>query len=111
MPLLQFVGDATAGVEVWVGGVVSFCLVLIPTALMGATLPLLTAFFVGHESDMGESIGELYQTNTLGSAVACVLATLLIFPQLGLTGSVWVAVALNFIVAIVSYVAFKGATT
>ena len=107
VPLLKAVGEATSGVSPIVGGVLSFSLVLVPTILMGSTLPLLTAYFVRHDETVGSAVGDLYQMNTLGSAVACVLATIAFFPTFGLQTTVYIAVLANFLVAIVSFVAFK----
>lgn len=53
----------------------SFALVLLPTVMMGATLPLLTAHLVRRSSAVGRSVGSLYFVNTLGSAIACVVST------------------------------------
>ena len=49
-------------------------LLLVPTLLMAATLPLLAAHFVRETDNVGESVGILYCVNTLGSALACVAA-------------------------------------
>lgn len=107
LPLLHFIGVRTAGVSIIYGGLISFAFVLIPTMLMGSTLPLLTAYFVSKKSTVGDAVGELYQMNTLGSAVACVLAALVLFPFLGLSGSVYLAVLINFVVAGISFFSFR----
>src|SRR5262245_42834710 len=48
-------------------------LLLPPTTLMGATLPILAKFFVARLDGMARSLGKLYGINTLGAVVgACV---------------------------------------
>src|SRR5947207_536422 len=46
------------------------------------------------------SVGTLYYANTLGAGAACLLAAVLLFPFLGLHGSIYVAVGLNAAVGI-----------
>ncbi len=52
----------------------AFLLVVIPTVLMGATLPVLSRFLVTGRGRVGAQLGTLYAVNTLG-AVAGVLLT------------------------------------
>ncbi len=93
------VGLATLGASTWMTGLLSFGVVLVPTALMGATLPLLVAHLVGQNPNVGRSVGRLYFANTIGSAMACFAAAHLVFVHLGMHAAVWLAVALNLLVA------------
>ena len=79
-------------------GIVAFSLVVLPTLLMGATLPILVAFLVAHSGHVGSGVGILYFVNTLGSAVACVLAAEFLMETLGQRGTVAVAAILNLMV-------------
>ncbi|MFN3485979.1 MAG: spermidine synthase, partial [Planctomycetota bacterium] len=67
LPLFRAIGtwagDA-AGMEV---GLSALAGVLVPTLLMGATLPLLVADAVGRSGNVGRSVGGLYFINTLGA--------------------------------------------
>jgi len=47
----------------------SFGLLLFPTALMGATLPILVRRVIQLYQNVGESVGVLYFANTLGAAL------------------------------------------
>jgi spermidine synthase len=76
----------------------SFAILLVPTALMGATLPLLARHAVRSEREIGSRIGALYATNTFGAVVGTVLAAFFLLPALGLRRTVLVAVALNALV-------------
>ena len=79
-------------------GIVAFALVVLPTLLMGATLPILVAFLVGHRGHVGSGVGILYFVNTLGSAFACILAAEFLMEALGQRGTIAVAATLNFVV-------------
>lgn len=106
LPLLGMVGEATAGVNVGTAMALSFTLVVLPTLLMGATLPILVQHLVEQDHPVGEAVGELYYVNTLGSASVCVLATLFLFGTLGLSGSVYLAGTLNLVIAAVIWAVF-----
>jgi spermidine synthase len=95
-------------------GALSFALVLIPTVLMGATLPLLVAQLVKFSHNVGRSVGLLYFVNTLGSAVACFVAALVTMPYLGMSRSVLVAATLNVLVGcsvLVMHFRWRGSLT
>jgi spermidine synthase len=77
LALFHRVAAFTAGAPAVATGLLSFALVVIPTILMGATLPLLVAQLVRISGNVGQSVGILYFVNTLGSAVACFAAGLL----------------------------------
>lgn len=94
----------------WVGGltgpagaggvfVATFALVLVPTALMGATLPLLAAHAARSSGNVGHSLAVFYFANTIGGAVAAIVTAIVLLRYLGLGTSVLVAAALNFVVA------------
>lgn len=92
-------------------GVMSFALVVAPTVLMGATLPLLTADLVARTRQVGRSVGVLYGLNTIGSALACVLAAEWAMGALGMTGVVRLAAGLNLLVALGALGLAKGLGT
>jgi predicted membrane-bound spermidine synthase len=70
------VASLTAGISLTNTAIVAFALLLIPTLLMGSTLPLLAEHFVRHTRNVGASVGLLYSVNTLGSGIACLLAAI-----------------------------------
>jgi predicted membrane-bound spermidine synthase len=82
-------------------GIVSFALVLVPTLLMGATLPLLVTHLVRGNQNVGQSVGLLYFANTIGAAFGALIGATIWFRFYGLSGSVHIAVILNFASAIV----------
>lgn len=104
LPLFHTAAQITAGRSAWITGTISFLLLLLPTLLMGATLPFLVAHVVRRTGRVGESVGILYAVNTLGSALACFLAAALLMRTLGESGCVWLAAALNFFAGITALI-------
>jgi len=76
----------------------AFIVLAIPTAFMGATLPLLTKYVVRSEEQIGPRVGLLYATNTAGAVGGTVVAGFVLLPALGLAGTVYVGVAINVLV-------------
>lgn len=91
-------------------GLLCFSLVLVPTLLMGSTLPLLVAHYVNVSRNVGYSVSMLYFVNTLGAGIGALLAAFLVLGTFGLTKSVFLAVALNLFAGItILYFWKKGA--
>jgi spermidine synthase len=81
----------------------SLLLLLLPTMLMGATLPLLVEHLVGRSGRVGLSVSRLYFVNTLGSAMACYFCVQFLLRDFGLSGSVQIAACLNVIVGLTAF--------
>jgi spermidine synthase len=81
----------------------SFALLLLPTMLMGATLPILVEHLVRRSGRVGASVSRLYFVNTLGSAIACYLCATYLLREFGQAGSVAIAACLNTLVGAVAY--------
>ena len=73
----------------------AFVILFVPTALMGATLPILARHAVREDRHIGSRIGLLYGANTAGAAAGALTAAFLFLPWLGLGLTVWIAVGLN----------------
>ena len=93
------VATFTAGASTLGTGIATFVLLLLPTLLMGSTLPLLVAHLVRGNGNVGESVGALYFVNTLGSAVACFCAAFFLMNRFGQSGSLKIAAVINICVA------------
>ena len=76
-----------------------FALLLIPTALMGGTLPVMAKFAVRRLGRLGGRVGQLYAVNTLGAVVGVLAATFGLMEGLGLQGTTQAIAAVNFLVA------------
>jgi spermidine synthase len=80
----------------------AFVVLLVPTALMGATLPLavrgvrsVRAIEADRVSGDAWSMGLLYATNTAGAIVGCLLSGLVLIGSLGLSETIAAAAAAN----------------
>ncbi len=80
-------------------GLVSLLTLLLPTALMGATLPVLTAHQARKNVLFGKSLSLLYGINTLGAVVGIGLGTFFVIGIFGELVAIYVAVAINLLVA------------
>ena len=76
----------------------SFAILLVPTGLMGATLPLLARYAVRRQEELGPRIAILYASNTGGAVLGTLGAAFLLLPALGLRRTVGVGVAANALV-------------
>ena len=77
-------------------------LLVVPTAAMGATLPLLVRWAAGRLSRVGRRTGLLYGFNTAGAVVGTACTGFVLLPQLGVrTTELWAAVA-NLLVGVVA---------
>ena len=79
----------------------SFILLVFPTLLMGATLPVLSRFFVRSYSELGRRVGDLYAINTFGAVLGCAFSGYLFIPTLGMRRTVYLAASINLIIAVV----------
>lgn len=78
----------------------SFFILVIPTFLMGATLPVLTRFYVSKKQQVGGRVALLYAMNTLGATVGCFLTGFVFIKAFGLENTVYFAAAINILIAI-----------
>lgn len=83
---------------------------LVPTLLMGMTLPILGRDLERAEKTVGTSIALLYGANTFGAACGAVVTSYLLLPRLGLFGATLVGVAANLSVALVALRLSRRAT-
>ena len=87
----------------------SMLALLIPTGLMGATLPLLARYAVTSDRNLGGRISLLYSMNTLGAVGGTLAAAFLLLPALGLQGTVWVGALINALVFAAAVLLARGA--
>jgi len=80
--------------------VLSFFLLVLPTLLMGATLPVLSRFFVRSFAQLGRRVGDLYATNTMGAVLGCGFAGYYLIPALGMRATVYTAAGVNLLIAV-----------
>lgn len=79
--------------------VLSATLLLIPTVLMGGTLPLLSRALSASGTARATGAGLLYAVNTFGAVAGCFLAGFFLLADLGTSHSIFVAAVLNVSIA------------
>jgi predicted membrane-bound spermidine synthase len=95
LPFFRILASFTSGAQGLEVGAWALGAVVVPTLLMGATLPILVAHRVRESGHVGASVGHLYGVNTLGSAAGAFLAAGLLLGALGQSRTVQLAAALN----------------
>ena len=98
LKIFDRVGDLVLGLPLPATAAASLLVVIVPTLLMGATLPVLVGHLVNRSGQVGSAVGLLYYVNTLGAGAAC-LACIAFLPFGGMQGAVYVAVGINVAVA------------
>jgi predicted membrane-bound spermidine synthase len=106
--LIHAAGASVAYSSRAVAGAMNFGLLLIPTVLMGATLPILVAHVVRHYKNIGVSVGVLYFANTLGAALGAGVAGFVALYYVGLTHTIYIAVAINVLVSFTVWFNLRG---
>ncbi len=79
----------------------AFLILVIPTALMGGTLPLLARQFTEKVKNAGTSIGSLYMINTFGAVAGTLVCAFLFIPAFGIKMSIVVGALINFLILLV----------
>ncbi len=76
-------------------------LLLVPTTLMGATLPLLSRHFVRDDgtSTIAGTVGRLYSLNTFGAVVGTFIGGFVLLPGVGVRATNYAAAATNLTLA------------
>jgi spermidine synthase len=82
----------------------SFVLLVLPTMLMGATLPVLSRFFVHSFAQFGRRVGDLYATNTLGAVIGCAAGGFYFIQTFGMRATVFIADGVNIVIALLIFV-------
>ena len=81
---------------------VSLAILVVPTSLMGATLPLLARDAVRLDSQVGPRVGALYAMNTVGAVAGTLVAGFFLLPSIGLRRTVWAGAAINLVVFVLA---------
>lgn len=107
LPFLQWIAFKTLDLPFWQVSILVFGLILLPTVLMGASLPILSEFLVRRYPHVGKNTALLYASNTLGAAFACFLCANFLFKQLGLSNSILLAASINMIIGLGALLLFN----
>lgn len=80
--------------------VLSCLVLLVPTTLMGATLPILSAALLRSPDHQPTAVTRLYTCNLIGAILGTVAAGFFLLPSLGVRLTIFTAAAINFIIGI-----------
>ena len=81
---------------------IAFGVLIVPTVLMGATLPLVLRSALGQSDQIGTKAGLLYGTNTAGAIAGTLAAGLIFIPGLGIWRTFLVAAILNVTTGVIA---------
>ena len=80
----------------------AFAVLIVPTALMGATMPLVVKSSLTRIGGLGTRVGLLYAANTTGAIVGALLAGFYLLPNQGLHRSFLFAATVNVSVGVIA---------
>src|SRR4029077_10930544 len=106
--IFHWASTYTAGASLPATIVFSLALLILPTMLMGATLPILVEQLVRDSGSVGYSVSMLYSVNTLGSAVACYFCASFLLNDFGQSGSMRIAAIINTLVGATAFFYGRG---
>jgi spermidine synthase len=119
--LLHQLGLAHHLIYQWVGSsaiafagmrfLLAFALVMAPTVLMGATLPVLTRFLSRRQVLVGINISTLYAINTFGAVSGVLLTGFFLIGRYGIHVPVYIAVIGNLVIGLIALVISSGYST
>ena len=83
--------------------VLATTVLLIPTALMGATLPVLVGALQRSSGNSTSAVARLYTWNLVGAIVGAVAAGFFLLPQFGVRATIWIAAATNLAIGLAAF--------
>ena len=91
--------------------VVSLLLILLPTTLMGGSLPVLGRFMIEARDLIGRDLGYLYGVNTIGAALGCVATGFFLIETLGVSTTHTLAIIANLTVGCIALALHRSAVS
>jgi spermidine synthase len=83
--------------------VLSCLMLLVPTTLMGATLPVLSAALMRSPIFKSTSVTRLYTCNLLGAIIGTLLAGFVLLPMFGVRSTIYIAALINIIIGVIAF--------
>jgi spermidine synthase len=90
--------------------ILAFSLVMAPTMLMGATLPVLARFFVTSLAAAGKGLSTVYAINTVGALTGSLVTGFYLIGAYGLDGTVYLAALGNITIGVIAWIASSRTT-
>jgi spermidine synthase len=81
----------------------AFLVLIVPTTLMGGTLPVIAKYFVRKRDELGGGLGNLYFINTLGAVLGAFLAGFFLIPYIGVLAATLLAASIDLTIGVVFY--------
>ncbi|KMP11811.1 spermidine synthase [Candidatus Nitromaritima sp. SCGC AAA799-C22] len=78
----------------------AFGLMFFPATLMGATLPIISKYYVTEDTKLGSQMGILYGVNTFGAAFGCLLTGFFLLSTFGVLQTVLGTALLNLFIGV-----------
>ncbi|MBU4414038.1 MAG: fused MFS/spermidine synthase [Proteobacteria bacterium] len=83
---------------------------LIPTFFMGATLPILSKYFIKNYQRLGKGVGDLYAINTFGAVLGVIFAGYLLPTLVGIKMTIYMTAVTNMGIALLILLLAKLST-
>lgn len=102
-PLFSLFGEPSTSfnfIRLIGNSLLTFTILVLPTAAMGATLPLLLNYFNKVDHSFRKSAAQLYSINALGGAFASILTGFFLIKNFGVNGSIGIAISLNLFIGL-----------
>lgn len=80
-----------------------FVILLVPTTLMGGTLPILSKYFSRSLDRIGWSLGMIYSVNTFGAVIGSFSVGFFLIRMIGIRHTLFAGVACNMVVALFAF--------
>ena len=90
--------------------ILTFALVMMPTFLMGGTLPVLARFVLRRLAVAGADLSTLYAINTLGAVAGVLACGFTLIGTFGIHGTVYMAVVGNLVLGLIAWGASRRVT-
>jgi len=100
--IYQLVGSSAA-VFALVRFLMAFLLVMAPTVLMGATLPVLTRYRARHQARVGINLSTLYALNTFGAVTGVLITGFFLIGRYGIHIPVYIAAIGNLLIGCITW--------
>lgn len=112
-PVLRRLADASPDATLWwrwsaLRLLTSLSVMLVPTVLMGMTVPIAARICAPGVAGVGGALGRVYAFNTLGGVAGSVLAGFVLIPWLGLRDGILLIVGANVLLGAVLVLADEG---
>ena len=82
-------------------------LLIIPTFLIGTTFALLMAVIITQQKDIAGKLAHFYALNTLGAVCGALLSGIVLIPDFGLDGAVYIAATFNIAIVIIGVIFYR----